>query len=166
MNAACHWTVNPTVFIEELAPPNEHKLSFLFRTCDRKWLIWWPILPKVWGKICTVECLSFQHKIPSHQRKFSWHFSHFCVNIGRKVKPVGCFKRWYSFAKIWVRRLWAPQWFSNVRTHGRIHGGQMLSPNWKKNLVKAITKNVWLSEFWWLTFNGWLNCQNWIFKQK
>ncbi len=38
--------------------------------------------------------------------EFSWRCSHLvCVDIGRKVKPAGCFKRWYNFAKMWVRRL-------------------------------------------------------------
>ncbi len=44
------------------------------------------------------------------RHEFPWRCSHIvCVNIERKVKPVGRFKRWYSFAKMWVRRLRAPQ---------------------------------------------------------
>ncbi len=33
------------------------------------------------------------------------HFANiFCVNIGRKVKPIGCFKRWHNFAAMMLER--------------------------------------------------------------
>ncbi len=66
-------------------------------------------------------------KIAPHERQFSWHLS----NIGCKTKPVGCFICWHSR---WVNV------FAKLK---------------KKSLTGKL-KNVLLSEFRWLNYDGWL----------
>ncbi len=57
----------------------------------------------------------FHQKIAPHERQFSWHLSNILViNIGRKIKPAGCFILWHNFANMSIWHAWPYSWWANV----------------------------------------------------
>ncbi len=70
---------------------------------------------KFWNKISTVGVQIFCYE-STEGPKFDLFYSsqlYFCVNIGCKIKPVGCLILWRKFAKMWFRCLRA----ARTRTH-------------------------------------------------
>ncbi len=63
-----------------------------------------------------------------------------------KIKPVGCFKRWGNFGKMWVRRLRAPQRRSNVHARTAAFTVDKRFRQIDKNSSDEMTKNILLAK--------------------
>ncbi len=127
-------------------------IVFFLWNCDRKWLTnftWtlrWYILffrnnPTKNRTICkTIFKASRQYFLCQH-----WKLSKACRML------------WDNFVKTWIRRLQAGPCPCTYPCTVVFTVGIFLT---------GMTKNVWLSEFWWLKFDGWVNCQIGMVRQK